>query len=103
MSRPVQRLKFYDRVSSRRHFSRQPRASPWEQNTSQATILAVLSANRKLSRSGVRGNDRRDVRTGSRASRSNDRKASHQKLSQNRGSLQHENAKVWVSERREVF
>src|ERR1700720_4654984 len=29
---------------SRPHFSRQPRASPWEQNTLQATILAVLSA-----------------------------------------------------------
>ena len=48
MSRPVQRLKFYDRVSSRPHFSRQPRASPWEQNTLQATILAVLSATPKL-------------------------------------------------------
>jgi len=40
MSRPVQRLKFYDRVSARPHFSRQPRAGPWEQNPLQATILA---------------------------------------------------------------
>src|ERR1700686_5856343 len=48
--RSVQRLKFYDRVSSRPHFSRQRRGHPWEQYSPRkhiadyATILAVLSA-----------------------------------------------------------
>ena len=39
------------------HFSRLPRASPWEQNTFQATALAVLSANLTYSGQSVAARD----------------------------------------------
>jgi hypothetical protein len=50
---PVQRLKFYDKVSSRPHFSRQRKGNQWEPYSPRkhiagcAAILAVSSANKK--------------------------------------------------------